>query len=411
MDVFVPARILLPRAVQMEKWAVIACDQFTSQPEYWERVERAVGDAPSALRLILPEAELAGPYERRIPAIHAAMRRYLDEGLFDVYEEAFVYVERSLTDGSVRRGLVGAVDLEQYDYRDDVSAAVRATERTVVERIPPRKKVRDGAPLELPHVLLLCDDAQKQIVEPLTAARESLPLLYDFSLMEGGGRIRGRLVQGEACRELRRRLASYESGVRQGAVGGAAPMLYAVGDGNHSLATAKACWEDLKVRLSAQERETHPARFALVELENLEDDCQQIEPIHRIVRHVGAAVLLTAIREGICAPGGHTVTWCSGGESGTLTLDPARGQLPVGILQAFLDEYLPAYGGEIDYIHDDAALRALAQEKDAVGFLLPAIEKKLLFRGIAADGVLPRKTFSMGHAVEKRYYLEAREIL
>ena len=398
MSIFATARILLPRDVDMEKWAVIACDQFTSQPDYWQRVEQTVGQAHSALRLILPEAELEEASPERIPGIHAAMRDYLERGLFQVWEDAFVYVERQLLDGSIRRGLVGALDLEQYDYREDSRAAVRATERTVLERIPPRQKIREGAALELPHVLLLCDDPADGILAPLTATRESLPQLYDFSLMEGGGRIRGWLVQGQAARETRARLAAYES------VGG---MRYAVGDGNHSLASAKACWEAKKKSLPAE----HPARYALVELENLWDESQKIEPIHRILKGVDPQALLAQAREKIGAETGHRLCWYSGGQSGTLTLDARLGLLPVGILQEFLDAYLATHPGQIDYIHGEETLRHLARAPDSLGFLLPGIGKDQLFGGISADGVLPRKTFSMGHAQEKRYYLEAREIL
>ena len=411
MDIFKPADILLPRVEDMSKWAVIACDQFTSQPDYWERVRQTVGEAPSALQLILPEAELSGPYERRIPAIHAAMERYLAEGLFREYRDSFVYVERTLLDRQIRRGLVGALDLEQYDYSPDADSAVRATERTVVERIPPRKKIRQGASLELPHVLLLCDDPEDRILAPLTEEKDRLPALYDFELMENGGRIRGWLVQGGEADAVRGRLDAYEQAVRSRYQELESAMLYAVGDGNHSLATAKACWEDLKKTLSPEEREKHPARFALVELENLYDDSQQIEPIHRVVTGTDVSALLAAARTQICAEGGYPLSWVSGSDSGTLYLDPAKGQLPVGILQSFLDGWLTGHPGEIDYIHGDDALRGLAAAPDAVGFLLPAIGKELLFRGIIADGVLPRKTFSMGHAVEKRYYLEARKIL
>ena len=411
MGVFESADILLPRVEDMGKWAVVACDQFTSQPDYWQRVWETVGDAPSALDLILPEVELSGPYAQRIPQIHAAMARYLAEGLFREYPASFVYVERRLLDGQIRPGLVGAVDLEQYDYSADAASAVRATERTVVERIPPRQKVRRGASLELPHVLLLCDDPEDRILSPLAAAKERLPLLYDFELMEGGGPIKGWLVQGEEAQLVLQRLADYEAARQEGRGGAEGAMLYAVGDGNHSLATAKACWEELKQTLPPEQRATHPARFALVELENLYDESQQIEPIHRIVTGVDPAALLGAARAQICAEGGFPVPWVSDGDSGVLFLDPEKGQLPVGILQSFLDAYLAAQGGEIDYIHDDEALRGLAARPGTVGFLLPAIGKEQLFRGIIADGVLPRKTFSMGHAAEKRYYLEARRIL
>ena len=411
MSIFKSARILLPRTAEMEKWAVIACDQFTSQPDYWERVEQNVGSAPSTLRLFLPEAALNGDYEQRIPAINAAMEDYLRQGVFQVYPNAFIYVERHLLDGSVRRGLVGRIDLEQYDYSADAISPVRATERTVVERIPPRKKIREKACLELPHVLLLCDDERDAVLSPLTATKETLPLLYSFELMEGGGAISGRLVQGKAAEDTQRRLEDYARRTREKyAALGQAPLLYAVGDGNHSLATAKACWEEIRQSLTHRQAEEHPARWALVELENLHDDSQKFEPIHRLIKHTDVQALLAAAQEQIGAEEGTPLLWYSGRNSGVLRLDPRKGLLPVGVLQNFLDAYLAHHAGEIDYIHDDDALRTLASEEGNLGFLLPAIAKDQLFHGIAADGVLPRKTFSMGHAVEKRYYLEARQI-
>ena len=401
---FLPAEILLPRVEEPEKWAVIACDQFTSQPEYWLQVRQTVGGAPSALKLILPEAELRGDQTERVAAIHREMEEYLRDGLFDVYEQAFVYVERRLRDGSVRPGLVGAVDLEAYDYREDADSPIRATERTVEERIPPRKQVRDGACLELPHVLLLCDDEKQLILEPLAEKKTQLPLLYDFELMAGGGRVSGWLVQGAEARRLETALAAYQERRSGG-------LAFAVGDGNHSLATAKACWEERKSTLPESEWAACPARYALVELENLDDPCHRIAPIHRIIRHTDVSALLRLAEERIGGTDGGTIRWCSGAQSGSLRLDASLGQLPVAVLQRFLDEYLAENPGEIDYIHGDETLVALAQEADALGFLLPAIAKSSLFKGISADGVLPRKTFSMGQAEEKRYYLEARKIL
>ncbi len=409
MSSFLPADILLPRDVDMEKWAVIACDQFTSEPDYWQRVERFVGPAPSTLRLIFPEAELKKDPEAHIRAIRAAMAAYWEENRFIAYPDSFVYVERELADGSIRRGLVGMLDLEDYDYLPQSKAAVRATERTVLERIPPRVKIREGAELELPHVLLLCDDEEDRILAPLED--EKSEPLYDFDLMEQGGHIRGWLVSGEAARAACERLDGYERGM---AVRCAdlteTPMLYAVGDGNHSLATAKACWEKLKPTLSAAEAAVHPARWALVELENLHDRAQRFAPIHRIVSHTDPLALLQAARTEIGADAGIPLRWFSGERSGILNLDPTKGQLAVGILQGFLDAWLAENEGQIDYIHGDDSLRRLARAEDSIGFLLPDVEKNAFFRSIMLDGVLPRKTFSMGQAREKRYYLEARRI-
>ena len=411
MGVFQAASILLPKNTDMARWAVIACDQFTSDPGYWQRVRDYVGQEPSTLHMILPEAELGAPGEpEKIEKIEKTMERYLDSGLFTEYRDAYVYVERTLLNGSIRRGLVGMVDLEDYDYRPGSVSPIRATEKTVLERIPPRQRVRRGASLELPHVLMLCDDKERTLIEPLTGEKESLPILYDFDLMEGGGRIRGYLVQGPAARAFESRLAVYEAGAaaRYKDLEGE-PVVFAVGDGNHSLATAKSCYEELKARNSGVDWSNHPARYALVELENIHDEAQQFEPIHRVVTGTEPEALLRAMAPW-CGPGGHPVTWIAGEKQGTVYLDRARSPLAVGVLQAFLDEYLGANPGKIDYIHGDEAVKELARQEKAVGFLLPGMAKSDLFRGVVADGVLPRKTFSMGHAREKRYYLEGRKI-
>ena len=335
------------------------------------------------------------------------MRRYLDAGFFRRFPDSFVYVERTLLDGSVRRGAVGVIDLEAYDYSADAVSPVRATERTVVERIPTRVRIREGAGLELSHAMLLMDDPGGAVLDSLTARGDALEPVYDFELMQGGGRIRGRLVAGAEAEAFRARIAAYERETAERfAAAGRAPLLYAVGDGNHSLAAAKACWEERK-RQGA--REDDPARYAMAELQNIRDVEQRFEPIHRIVTGVDPALLLRSC-ETICAPNGHPVAWYAGKENGILTLDPGLGELPVAVLQPFLDRFLLEHGGKIDYIHgEDVAVR-LAEKPGSVAFLLPNISKADFFRGIVMDGVLPRKTFSMGHAQEKRYYLECRRI-
>lgn len=405
MGIFGPADILLPDGVPPEQWAVIACDQFTSQPEYWHRVRERVGDAPSSLHLILPEAELGASDasdEARAREIHETMARYLASGLLRAYPNAMVYVERTLLDGRVRRGIVGKLDLEAYDYRDGSASPVRASERTVVERIPPRKRVRRGALLELPHVLLLCDDERRALIEPLAACREERAKLYDFDLMEGGGRLAGWLVQGGAQEAFLSRLADYE--VRK------AGVAFAVGDGNHSLAAAKACYEDEKRAVGPEKAQSLPTRYALVELENLRDEAQTFEPIHRIVRTGDPKGLLAGLIEAAGAEDGYPVGWRAGEESGRVFLSREKGPLPVGILQAFLDEYARTHPCEIDYIHGEDALRALSRQAGTIGFELPPVDKAGLFPGIARDGALPRKAFSMGRAQEKRYYMEARRL-
>lgn len=410
MCVFLPADILIPRVDEMDKWAVIACDQFTSQPDYWKKVQSYVGQSASALNLILPEVMLTGDCSTAIEEINANMERYLANGIFTEYQNAFVYVERTLQNGSVRKGIVGAIDLEAYDYSEGSVSDIRATEKTVVERIPPRKKIRKNAALELPHVLLLCDDDQDLLIGKLAEIKNQLPKLYEFDLMENGGHIAGWLVQGKEANSFCERLDGYCKAAPQKYEGlNGSPVLFAVGDGNHSLATAKACYEELKAKAPTETLIHHPARYALVELENIHDPSLQFEPIHRIMSEVDPDELLHAIGM-ICAENGYPVEWHAGGRSGVIYLDRARGELPVGILQAFLDEYMKNGCGKIDYIHGEAALNQLAAQENSVGFILPPIEKSQLFRGIISDGVLPRKTFSMGHAEEKRYYIEARKI-
>ena len=412
MNVFRSADILLPKDAEMEKWAVIACDQFTSDPAYWKRVKTTASGSPSTINLILPEAELGTPEEEKHTAlINRTMKEYLDGGVFTVYASSYVYVERTLENGSIRRGLVGMVDLDAYDFTPGSVSAIRATEKTVVERIPPRMRVRRDAPVELPHILLLCDDHEKKLIEPVAAAKSSLKKLYDFDLMEDGGHIAGWLVDGEAARAFDERLTAYCETVGdkyRGLPG--TPAVFAVGDGNHSLATAKSCYEELKKSRPGEDLSNHPARYALVELENIHDPAQVFEPIHRVICKTDPAKLLAALEQTACAEGGFAVRWQAGEKSGTVYLDRAKGQLAVGVLQAFLDDYLKKNPGEIDYIHDDDALLDLAKREGSIGFLLPTMEKSQLFRGVIADGALPRKTFSMGHAREKRYYLEGRKI-
>ena len=400
MNIFQPADILLPREAALDKWAVIACDQFSSEPDYWAETERIVGDAPSALRLILPEAQLGENDAARAEAIHQTMRAYLDEGLFCSHKNCFVYVERSLADGTVRQGVVGRLDLEAYDYAPGSRSPVRATEQTVVERIPPRMRIREGATLELPHVLLLCDDADDLVIGLLGRQKAALPKLYDFELMQGGGHIAGWLVEGVIARKLRERLDAYAKD---------RALVFAVGDGNHSLATAKACWEKRKKEQPDTPAE-HPARYALVELENLQSAAQRWEAIHRLVMDCDVDALREATIAALDDGAGAALMLIAGTEETVLRLDPVKGD-PVARVQGFLDAWLKENAGSIDYIHGEESLRALSMAEGALGFLLPAMAKEELFPAVEAQGVLPRKTFSMGSAREKRYYLEARKIV
>lgn len=411
MKPFSSADILLPADISMEKWAVIACDQFVSQPEYWQQVRDFVGDAPSTLHIMLPEADLeTGDTAEMIRNINRNMEAYLKSELFCCHPNSFIYVERALLNGTIRRGIVGAVDLDAYDYSPDSVSAIRATEKTVAERIPPRMDIRRDAPVELPHVLLLCDDDRKKLIDSVEQKKNTLPKVYDFELMAGGGRIRGWLVSGKDADAFRKELDDYEQHIRERyAALGTPAVVYAVGDGNHSLASAKGCYEELKQKNPGLDLSNHPARFALVELENIHDEAQVFEPIHRIIKATDPEKLLKAMNA-VCCDDGCEVQWFSEGKQGTVRLKVKPGQLPLSVMQSFLDEYLSGNAGQIDYIHGDDALQELAQANGSIGFLLPAIDKDSFFRGISVDGVLPRKTFSMGHAQEKRYYLEARKI-
>ena len=416
---FYPADILLPRQADLSRWAVVACDQFTSEPDYWRTAAALVGDAPSTLSLILPEVYLKETdVERRIAGINDAMQRYLREDVFRTLSGSLVYLERRQSDGRIRRGLVGMVDLECYDFTPGSDALIRATEGTVLQRIPPRVRVRQDAPMELPHVMLLIDDPDRTVIEPLSRETAEMPALYDFDLMQRGGHLCGRqLTQRQIRRTLEAlaALATPEQMERKYGLRDKAPLLFAVGDGNHSLATAKACYEAEKKAVPESEWAALPSRYALVEVVNNHDDALQFEPIHRVLFGVEPEAVLAAMKE--TYPDlfegrgeGHVITLLWQGREVTVTVPHPRRQLAVGTLQAFLDDYCRAHGVEVDYIHGDDVVRKLSAQPGNMGFLLPAMGKEELFRTVMADGVLPRKTFSMGHAQDKRYYMEARRI-
>ena len=416
---FYPADILLPKNADMNKWAVVACDQFTSEPEYWQRVEKTVGDAPSTLRLILPEANLKAPnVDEFIADINSSMDSYLKGDVFETLKDSLIYIERSQSDGKIRHGLIGMVDLDQYDFTPGSGALIRATEGTVLERIPPRAKVRRNAPIELPHVMLLIDNPEKTVIEPLTAAADKMEKVYDFDLMENGGHIKGFKLsdkQIDAVADALEGLCADDAMKAKYNVSGVAPLLFAVGDGNHSLATAKACYEEQKKGKTPEEYLALPARYALVEVVNNHDDALQFEPIHRVLFDVDREKFMAEFQkfypnaqEG--KGEGHTIEFVWEGVDKFITVPDPKVQLAVGTLQTFIDQYLKEFGGEVDYIHGDEVTKELGSKKGNMGFLLPAMGKDQLFKTVMSDGVLPRKTFSMGHAQDKRYYVEARKI-
>lgn len=416
---FRPAEILLPQGCDLSLWSVVACDQYTSQPEYWQRVEERVGRAPSSLRLILPESSLDGPHvETDIMDVNNTMTRYLRDGRFAVLPDSMLYVERTLDCGKVRRGLVGMVDLEQYDYEPGSPAQVRATEGTVLSRVPPRVAVRKNAPIELPHAMLLADDPGRTVIDPLAAQTGSLEKVYDFDLMERGGHITGWRLGGQQLEQVCAALTALAEPAAFNArydTRDEPVMLFAVGDGNHSLATAKECYERQK-RLTPPEKWPElPARFALCELVNLHDDSLEFKPIHRVVFRTDPQQLLDDLLRAF--PGahlgkgeGHIIEFVYADGAGRLTIPNPVCQLPVGTLQSFLDDYLAHHPGRTDYIHGDSVAQDFGMKPGNIAFLLPAMEKDQLFPTVIHDGVLPRKTFSMGEAHDKRFYLEARKI-
>ena len=395
------ADILLPNAEKLDNWAVIACDQFTSDRSYWDRVTSRTEKVPSAYHLVFPEIDLENDAEKRIEKINQTMIRYVADNIFTTYDRSFVYVERTLLDGSVRPGLIGAVDLEQYHYDPAYKPAIGATEQTILERVPPRIAVRRNAELELSHIILFCNDMENVLFDHILQIKSQLTKLYDFDLMEEGGHISGWLVQGENAEEIQRLVDAYLS------AGDETRLL--VADGNHSLVTAKCWYEELKQKNPQQDLSSHPARFAMVELENIQDPSIHFEPIHRVIFQTNPEKLL-ADMESICSEEGAEIEWIAGEKKGSFKLKLEDGQLPVSVFQNFLDRWLSENEGKIDYVHDTDAVESFAKESNTIGFLLPIFDKKELFAFGASGHILPRKTFSLGHGREKRYYLEGRLI-
>lgn len=414
---FTSADILLPRDAEYEKWAVIACDQFTSEPEYWQETENMTEGAVTALDLILPEIYLGeADVDKRIDKIAANMYGYLDSDVFEEHKNALIYVERIQTDGVLRAGVVGAVDLEEYDYSKGSASQIRATEATVTERIPPRIKVREKAPIELPHIMILIDDEKKALIEPLAEHKDDMKKLYDFELMQGGGRLAGWLLTDTLRDELLEKLAKFsekEAFEKRYGLADTAPLTFAMGDGNHSLATAKAYYEKLKAANPDKDMSSHPARFALAEIVNLHSPALDFEAIHRIVGTADIDQMMAKMTDELGLseePAEQSFVTVRGGEKKKLYVHKPTSKLTVGSLQNFLDKYLAENGGDIDYIHGTEVVEKLAADGKKIGFVLPDMGKEQLFPTVIADGALPRKTFSMGHARDKRYYVEARKI-
>ncbi|MCL2628565.1 MAG: DUF1015 domain-containing protein [Oscillospiraceae bacterium] len=402
-NIFTPTDILLPKKEYMEKWSVIACDQFSSQKDYWERVKTFAGDSPSALNMIIPEAYLEeGDEATQIRQISTAMQNYQSDGIFETIENSFIYVERTQPDGRVRRGIVGALDLDEYEFSDkNQSAAIRASEGTVLDRLPARIAVRKAASLELPHIMTFISDKDGLVIEKLAENAENLPLLYDFSLMEGGGHIKGRRVTGEAAENVMAAIRQLHT---------KNDILMIMGDGNHSLAAAKVYWDELKLNLTEQEKEKHPARRALVEINNVYDPAISFEAIHRVLFNIDAPEYIKAFEDAAPKGSDYIVKWYFEDKSGEIGIKAECIGDMMTIMQDFMDNYVKKTGSIIDYIHGDDTSINLAKDKNTLGLLLPSMDKSDIFETVALRGVFPRKSFSVGHAKDKRYYLECRRI-
>ena len=422
----IPEMMLPKEGTDYFKWAVVACDQYTSEPEYWDKVEEIVGDSPSALRLMLPELYLDGPDEAdRIKAVRAAMDKYLADGTLRKMEPGCMLIKRT-AEGRTRMGLVIATDLEAYDFNKGSTSLTRATEGTVVERIPPRLRIRGDAPIEMPHIIILIDDPGKTVIEPLVD--QPREVIYDTDLMMGGGHITGSFIKEENLAGMQEALSAlYDEAEKKYGAGNV--IFQAMGDGNHSLATAKTAWENIKKTLTPEEIENHPARYALCEIENIHDEGIVFEPIHRVIfakegqsgmdmvnkvvsllnESNGKAYLADADAE--VPAGAFQIPYLTGAQRGKIVVEEPSNKLEVGCLQHVLDIMVKENKEcDIDYIHGTDAVEKLSARDGNAGFMLPAMDKFMLFPAVAADGALPRKTFSMGEANEKRYYIETRYI-
>lgn len=416
---FQPAEILLPNAnIDMEKWSVIACDQFTYDISYWKDVESISSGEKSTMNLILPEVYLNSDVcNKMIKNINTTMKDYLKDNTFTEYKDSFIYVERIQSDGKKRCGLIGMIDLEQYDYNKNSTSQIRATESTVIERIPPRLKVRKDADIEVTHVMILIDDEKNSVIEPIGDIKNSLTMLYDTDLMKGSGHITGYLIDNN---ELKSQIDDslynlLDTTSKKYNLSKNETLLYAIGDGNHSLATAKEYYEQFKKENPNINTTNHPSRYALVEIVNLHSNALEFKAIHRIVSNVNVKDLLSNMEENLqtSSMGDSTMqsfSYVINGIEKTLYINKPLSNLTVGSVQTFLDNYLKCNSGNIDYIHGKKHIIELSNKPDTIGFILPDMLKSELFPTVIKDGSLPRKTFSMGLAEDKRFYIECRKI-
>lgn len=403
--IFTTTDILLPKK-DFEKWSVVACDQFSSQPEYWERVQSTVGNAPSTLKMIIPEAYLEQTDEKtQAKTICAAMQDYISSEVFTEIKDSFIYVERTQSDGNIRRGLVGAINLDDYDFaRNDTP--IRASEGTILERLPARINIRKVAPVEMPHIIAFIDNKTKTVIEPLANKADSLEKVYDFDLMQGGGHIKGYKVTGDDAKAV----TAATQALSENSSAAAPAMI--IGDGNHSLAAAKVYWDELKQTLNKTERENHPASKALVEVCNVYDPAIDFEAIHRVLFNIDAAAFIEAFEKSMPSGTDYTLQWISQSGKGKIPVKAACIGDMLELMQDFIDEYIKKTpGAAIDYVHGAETTSNLGQGENCIGLILPSMNKSELFETVAIRGVFPRKSFSVGHAEDKRYYLECRCIV
>lgn len=417
--------ILIPKkGIDLEKWAVVACDQFTSEKKYWEEAVEFIGKEPSTMNLIFPECYLEDPNpEERIKNINQSMNAYVKDGIFQEYKDSFFLVKRTCVGKKPRYGLIVALDLDRYSWEKGSKSLIRATEGTILSRIPPRKAIRKDAPLELPHILVLISDAKRQIIEALKDKSDKLEKAYCTPLMKNGGQLEAWVVNKDE--DLKLVLDGFKD--LYASLDPENQLLFAMGDGNHSFATAKSCWEDIKPTLSEEERKNHPARFCMVELENIFDEGLEFEPIHRVMFNTTVDAVIAELakhcesysiekvgcrncihkeinkgdkqRLGLCDSKGHYV----------VTLENPSSNIAPGTFQSVIDEMIKTEA-KVDYIHGLDVTDKLGQQEGNVGVFMPEVSKETFFDTIIKDGALPRKTFSMGEAQEKRYYMEARKI-
>lgn len=414
---FTKGNVLIPKVDDMISWSVIACDQFTSQPKYWNDVSELIRTKPSTINMIIPEVFLnTDDIDQRIGAVNRAMRTYIRRHVFQEYQD-YIYTERTLNTGKIRHGIVGVIDLEKYDYSPNSTSAIRATEGTILERIPPRLKIRENAPLEVSHILVLIDDRENAVISPLASQTDSMQKLYDFELMQGSGSIKGYLVNPNQSESIDNALNSLADPVKfqeKYDISNKGILVYAVGDGNHSLATAKQYYEALKHSMSQEKAENHPARYALAEIVNLNEDCLEFEPINRIVFGVDVQNFMHQLEKEYDVSynpcDGQYFDCVTNRKSKRVWIKNPSSNVVTGTVQNFIDYYIKNFSGKVDYVHGNHIVTQLSMQSDNIGIIFPAIKKNELFPTVLLDGALPRKTFSMGEAEDKRFYLECRKI-